>query len=116
MQPQAYNIAHKTFTRLDVCCGSRMLWRDKQDPNTIFCDIRMAHYMLPDVNVNGGLRSCVIQPMVISDFTNLPFESSQFSLVLFAPPHLTHAGLNGWLARKYGVLHGNWKQMLQDGF
>lgn len=25
---------------LDVCCGSKMFWFDKENPNVEFCDIR----------------------------------------------------------------------------
>lgn len=25
---------------IDVCCGSRMFWFDKDNPNVEFCDIR----------------------------------------------------------------------------
>jgi hypothetical protein len=27
-------------TILDVCCGSRMFWFDKQNENTVYMDIR----------------------------------------------------------------------------
>jgi 23S rRNA G2069 N7-methylase RlmK/C1962 C5-methylase RlmI len=29
---------------------------------------------------------------------------------------MTSLGENSWMAKKYGVLKGNWKQMLKDGF
>ena len=25
---------------LDVCCGGRMMWFDKDNKNTLYCDIR----------------------------------------------------------------------------
>ena len=29
---------------------------------------------------------------------------------------MTSLGENSWMAKKYGVLKGNWKQMIHDGF
>lgn len=29
---------------LDVCCGSRMFWYDKEEPHTTYMDIRKAVY------------------------------------------------------------------------
>ncbi len=47
---------------LDVCCGFRHFYADKQNPNVLFCDKRA------EVNPNQVL-----------DFTNLPFENESFS-------------------------------------
>ena len=33
---------------LDVCCGSRMFWYDKQEPHTTYMDIRKAVYTAMD--------------------------------------------------------------------
>ena len=53
---------------------------------------------------------------LIADFTAMPFPDEAFYLVVFDPPHLHHIGENAWMAKKYGVLKGNWKAMLRDGF
>jgi SAM-dependent methyltransferase len=52
----------------------------------------------------------------MGDFTRIPFEDESFYLVVFDPPHLTRAGLNGWQAKKYGKLKGDWRGMLRKGF
>lgn len=40
---------------LDVCCGSRMFWYDKQEPHTTYMDIRKAVYTAMDRgNERGG--------------------------------------------------------------
>lgn len=98
---------------LDVTCGSRGMWFDKQHPAAIYCDKRMEEY--------SGLwrnskRSCVIRPDIQCDFTELPFPNNTFSLVVFDPPHLTGAKETSWLVKKYGKLDDNWPQMLHDGF
>lgn len=70
---------------LDVTCGSRSIWFDKQHPNAIFCDKREEY----DARVFGKNQSnhkLEINPDVLCDFTDLPFENSQFSLVVFDPP------------------------------
>lgn len=95
---------------LDVCCGSRMFWFDRQDERVIFCDIRDEQHILCDG------RELIISPDVQCDFTNLPFADDSFYLVIFDPPHLTKVGYNSWLAKKYGRLQNNWQQMITDGF
>lgn len=95
---------------LDVCCGSRMFWFDKQNSDVIYCDNRKETVELCDG------RKLVVAPDVIADFCNLPFSDNQFYLVVFDPPHLLHVGDNSWLARKYGKLSDDWKSVLHAGF
>lgn len=102
---------------LDVTCGGRSIWFDKNHPAAVYCDKRQESYK----NVwksNGGQsgRKCVVAPDVVCDFTDLPFEDNSFSLVVFDPPHLTGAKETAWLVKKYGKLDDNWPQMLHDGF
>lgn len=96
---------------LDVCCGSKMFWFDKQNPDVEFCDKRVVkkHEYYPG-------RHIEINPDTVCDFTNLPFEDNTYKLVVFDPPHLTWAGKTSWMALKYGCLEGNWKEMLRKGF
>ena len=60
-------MAEKTI--LDVCCGSRMFWFDRDDDRVIFCDKRAERHVLNDKTAKGGQRDLVIEPNVISDFT-----------------------------------------------
>ena len=96
---------------LDACCGSRMFWFDKQNPLVTFMDNRKYYEELPTghvVNVN---------PDVLADFRNMPFDNDEFDLVVFDPPHLVQAGEKSWLRKKYGVLDKeNWKSDLKLGF
>ena len=62
------------------------------------------------------MRSIEIRPDVVADFTNLPFPDGVFSAVIFDPPHLSRNGDAGWMAKKYGTLKGNWREMLRQGF
>ncbi|MCI8357085.1 MAG: class I SAM-dependent methyltransferase [Lachnospiraceae bacterium] len=95
---------------LDVCCGSRMFWFDKNNPHTVFMDNRVLHDNLCDG------RKIDIEPDIIADFRDIPFEDNTFDLVVFDPPHLLRAGDESWLTKKYGRLCPTWKEDLKQGF
>lgn len=98
-------------TILDMCCGSRMFWFDKQDPRAVFSDIRSEEHTLCDG------RALEIKPDVVADFRNLPFDDESFNLVVFDPPHLERCGPNGWQGKKYGILNKDtWREDLAAGF
>lgn len=102
-------------TILDVCCGSRMFWFDRNDERVIFCDKRAERHMLKDKTVPSG-RELIISPNIQSDFTALPFPSNYFRMVVFDPPHFDTSGPESWIRKKYGTLEGNWRAMLASGF
>lgn len=95
---------------LDACCGSRMFWFDKKNPNVLFQDIRQESHILCDG------RSLEINPDVQADFRNMPYEDNTFNLVVFDPPHLKNLGKNSWMAKKYGVLLPSWELDIKAGF
>ena len=86
---------------LDVCCGSRMFWFDKENPNAIYMDNRQ----LEDTLCDG--RKLEIKPDIVADFRNIPFSNTSFKLVVFDPLHLIKVGENSWLAKKDGRLGNN---------
>ena len=98
----------------DPCCGSKMMWFDRNNPNVVYGDIKKKEHTLCDG------RSLVIEPDVMMDFRNMPFKDGQFTLVVFDPPHLVKAGKQSWLAAKYGKLSEDWRedirQVLQSAF
>lgn len=57
-----------------------------------------------------------VDPDVVGDFRNMPFEDDTFDMVVFDPPHLIHAGDNSWLAKKYGKLDELWPEDIRQGF
>lgn len=95
---------------LDACCGSRMFWYDKENPNTVFMDNRELDAVLCDG------RALNIHPDIIADFRNMPFEDESFYHVIFDPPHFNKLGENSWLAKKYGVLSEHWQDAIRQGF
>lgn len=103
---------------LDPCCGSRMMWFDKTNPDVVFGDKRSETITVTD-NSRGnksGQRVLRIEPDAIIDFTALPYPNESFSLVAFDPPHLVHAGPRSWLGAKYGRLGKDWREDLRAGF
>lgn len=88
-----------------------MFWFDKEDPRALFMDNRTVENELLCDN-----RRLTVNPDVLADFTDMPFDDESFSLVVFDPPHLLRAGPNSWLAKKYGKLNESWPTMLHDGF
>lgn len=100
---------------LDVTCGTRSIWFNKNHPYALYCDKRTEHHE-SDYGSNPAHRTLDIVPDVECDFTNLPFQDNTFSLVVFDPPHLKNLSSNSWLAKRYGSLDDNWQQVIHDGF
>ena len=101
----------KLLKILDACCGSRMFWWDKQNPEVTFMDKRRYYEKLKTGHIVN------VDPDIQADFTNMPFNDESFDLVVFDPPHLIHAGETSWLAKKYGVLDkSTWPTVIHDGF
>lgn len=100
----------KNKTILDACCGSRMFWFDKKNPNVLFADIRRETTTLCDG------RKLEVNPDIICDFKKMPFPDNFFQMVVFDPPHLKDLGKDSWMAKKYGVLFPTWENDLKEGF
>ena len=94
---------------LDPCCGGKMFWFDKENPDVIFGDIRSEKHTLCDG------RKFNIEPEVILDYMFLPFEDGYFDMVVYDPPHLIQGGKGGWQIIKYGKLN-DWEKEISGGF
>ena len=92
---------------LDVCCGSRMWHFNKNNSNVLFMDNRELNTTLCDG------RKLIVNPDVLANFTNIPFDDNSFYLVVFDPPH---AGDTSFLAKKYGTLPKDWETLINKGF
>lgn len=101
---------------LDMTCGSRTIWFNKNHPAAVYCDKRVEDYEHYFGKARTSLHQLHVTPDVQCDFTSLPFPDESFSLVVFDPPHLTGAKDTAWLVKKYGKLDETWPQMLHDGF
>ena len=102
---------------LDACCGSRMFWFNKNNPDVEFCDNREIDEEPIWKSGDGkSVRYCSIHPTTVCDFRNLPFPDNSFYHVVFDPPHLLKVGENAWLAKKYGKLPEDWQSYIKAGF
>lgn len=95
---------------LDACCGSKMFWFDKENPDVVFADNRELETTLCDG------RKLIIKPDIKMDFRSMPFENETFKMVVFDPPHLIRAGEKSWLCQKYGILPTEWKPYIKAAF
>lgn len=95
---------------LDACCGSKMFWFDKNNPDVLFADKRKEDHVLCDG------RTLSISPDLEMDFTSMHFPDNTFKLVVFDPPHMKNLGKNSWMAKKYGILDKTWRDDIKQGF
>lgn len=105
---------------LDVTCGNRTIWFQKEEPHTIYCDKRMEEHSMrfgkaTKADGTKSERHLNINPDVQCDFTDLPFADNTFSLVVFDPPHVANLK-DCWTRKMYGTLGDDWKQIIHDGF
>jgi len=99
---------------LDACCGRRMFWFDKHDKRAVYVDNRRESYL----HKQKARRDhwIVIDPDEVADFTNLPFPDNTFACVIFDPPHLVTDNITASMHKYYGILSGDWREMLRKGF
>jgi hypothetical protein len=103
--------AHKFI--VDVCCGNRMFWFDKFQPNTLFIDkrFRARGFIKERPNFN-------ISPDLICDFKKLELPAGHFKLVVWDPPHCIREKPElGIITKKYGSMRRqDWRRELSQGF
>lgn len=99
---------------LDVCCGSRAFWFDKNDERALFIDKRSG--VFPLVNSGTPRAPVVVSPDWQGSFEELPYPDDTFNHVVFDPPHIVESSASGNVAKYYGVLQGEWREMLRKGF
>jgi len=85
------------------------MYFNKMRPDVLFTDIRNEHHKLDG-------RDCTINPDIIADFRQLPFDNDSFNMVIFDPPHVIDLDPKSWIAKKYGTLFPTWQNDLKEGF
>lgn len=93
-----------------------MMWMDKSDSGTVFMDCRNEDYQIKPDNAYPSGTTIKVRPDVVGSFSALPFPDSSFWHVVFDPPHVIRQEELGTVTKKYGVLKGDWKPMIQAGF
>ena len=96
---------------LDVCCGNRGFWFNKNHPNVLFCDNRVREKGFVDDRYNYEIK-----PDKVMDFRNIPYRDKKFKLIVMDPPHIKAKGENFRMVKKYGYLDLNWKELIKKGF
>lgn len=88
---------------LDVTCGGRSIWFDKNNPLALYCDQRDEEWEQTFGKTQPATRHIRVHPDMIADFTNLPFDDESFYMVVFDPPHIvSEGGNNRWFTKAYG--------------
>ena len=96
---------------LDVTCGGRMMWFNKKHPLAIYLDKEYRN-----AGCIGQQKNFEVNPDVVGDYTNLPFDDNTFNLVVFDPPH-AEINEDSIIGKKYGTLRGiDWRINIHDGF
>lgn len=96
---------------LDVACGGKMFYFDKEDPRVLFMDIRHFKTKLCDG------RDFEVTPDIVGSFTQIPFADNSFRMVIFDPPHLKGSSVpTGYQQIKYGALGIDWRDIIRMGF
>jgi len=97
---------------LDACCGGKTFWFNKNHPNAVYLDRRFEEHKL---DYKRNKQHIIVNPDIIGDFTELPFDDGSFKLVVFDPPH-KQFNQSSIMYKKYGTLDDNWKDDLRKGF
>lgn len=95
---------------LDACCGGRMMWHQKSDPDTVYMDARI----VDDHVFYGANHRFNVTPDIVGDFRRMPFPDDTFRAVVFDPPHIP--GATSFTALKYGTLTETWREDIAAGF
>lgn len=103
---------------LDVTCGNRSIWFNREHPNAIYCDAfprEVSKTWKSSAKSGESTRVYACEPNVVADFTSLPFDDNSFHLVVFDPPHLINASEKSCMRIRYGSLKDDWREVLRKG-
>ena len=94
---------------IDISCGSRMTWYEKNREDVIYCDMRNEEH-------HDYGQSIVIRPDVVCDNRMLPFPDNTFNGCYWDPPHIVRFSNSSWMAKKYSMLFNTWREDLNETF
>ena len=97
---------------LDICCGLRAMWFNKNHPNAIYCDKRIRPKGFDDFRPNFS-----VIPDIQTEWSNLPFPNDFFHLVVMDPPHIITKEDSHRMVKYYGHLEkDSWETDIKTGF
>ena len=95
---------------LDACCGSRMFYFDKADPEVLFADNRELETTLCDG------RTLLVKPDIHMDFRNMPYPDNTFKVVVLILRISCMPGQNHGLHKNTGFSPKNGKRTSKPDF
>jgi hypothetical protein len=97
---------------LDACCSGRYFHFDPKCPEVLYMDNRVALKGHSKWRPNHS-----VEPEIVGDFRKMEFSDKAFKVVIFDPPHLTNAGPQGDMGKRYGRLSKlTWQKDIGAGF
>jgi len=97
---------------LDVCCGGKMFWYNKENPLVLYVDNRYCAK-----GHNPYRPNHEVKPDAIMDFRKLDLPDNKFKMVVFDPPHFKSKSDKLNIAKLYGHLNPEtWREDLRSGF
>lgn len=98
---------------LDICCGLKAFYFDKNDERVLFQDKRIRPAGFCDFRPNFK-----IDPDIQMDFRKLQYDDGTFDHVVFDPPHIFAPSEDSIrMTKYYGRLdRETWKQDISKGF
>lgn len=96
---------------LDAGCGGRQFWFDKNHPNTLYIDNRIAEKGHWSRRPNHEVK-----PDIVMDTRRMDFPDRRFKLIIWDPPQIFFSE-NSELKKKYGALDKKtWREDLKLSF
>ena len=92
---------------LDATCGLKQMWFQKDDPETIYLDMRHSaiQYTEKQFNRRPDYRKRIINPTIQADNRYCPFKDDVFDVILFDPPHMITNVESSELQHTYSILN-----------
>jgi len=107
---------------LDAAASHRRMWFKKNQPNTVYLDIRDDKKLNEDhlaFEKQRGGKGVAWNPKnltVKGDFRDLPYDDNQFKLIVWDPPHLAYLGETSIYKKKFGKLNAEtWPHDIKTG-
>lgn len=99
---------------LDATCGFKGIWFQKNHPYVTFMDKRNGKQYY--VTKSGKKKMTEVNPDIVSEWKDAPFEDESFDMIVFDPPHIIQ-NVSSNMTVDYGCLNPkSWRNELQEGF